>query len=859
MILAFSYKKTAFITFLFFLAMFSFAETGSDKTINSEASKIDKIYKRRLLGDKAFNDGLYDVAIKYYKQYLKNAGGDTSAVRNAYYCLISTCLKADNIKEAEYFYNKIKKLGADFYSRELVKKEKLNYWHNQILLAKGLNRQAAKNFSRIAKNTKNKDPQTYISALISQGITEIRLKNWEKAESIFRKVKENAPQKSDRKKAAEQLIIINTVSGDIKTAEKLLKKEAENYPDTPSIQLLRVYTLIEQNKMAEAETEYKKVSNKISEADNPIAFLVLLEFAEKYRQNKEYSPALNKFQLAFEKAPSLYEKELIAISTLNTLIEANKYRKAEASSKLFLDFFPNSILRDRILLLNIKILVKLEAKPEKVISLINENYKFEKNPGEEHINIAARIGKILFQIKKYQSALKFFSYVYKNSISRNQCGKGIYWTGKCYIELGKENKALEQFKSIDSKIPEWEYKAMLETALIFIHRNHYREAIEVLKTLLKNYPGKQLNPPPLYVYAEALAGNNELSLAVEKFIIFAESNKNSKLAPKAYRRAGDLNLRLQNFESAIKCYKKIVNLYPESKVSAESLYKLLYSYYLSGGYNKAIKAVDELNKKYPESDYAVQASFWLINYYLENKKIEAALDQLDRLYKKNADNKRLLNKILLKKAEIYFSMQKYAKAFKIIDSIKSVTKDSDLLAEAFYLEGDIYSENKNFDNAIESYKKVLNFKNQNDLAIAAQGRIGDCYFAVINFSDDKDETINMAVRAYKELLKRPSLSSFIKSQTYYKLGKCCELLKNKAAAEQYYYEALYGNALGLDCNTDAEKEWMAKAGIALSNLLQKDNTEKSDKAAINIYKTLIKYNIEPVSSFRNKIKILQKR
>ena len=46
-------------------------------------------YRARLLGDKAFEDGLYDVAEGYYRRYLEEAGADGVAARDAAFVKIA--------------------------------------------------------------------------------------------------------------------------------------------------------------------------------------------------------------------------------------------------------------------------------------------------------------------------------------------------------------------------------------------------------------------------------------------------------------------------------------------------------------------------------------------------------------------------------------------------------------------------------------------------------------------------------------------------------------------------------------------------------------------------------------------------
>ena len=93
-------KKALKLAFLLSLSL-PISSSG-DNTDSSQA-----LYQKRLLGDKALDNGLYDVAMNYYENYLKEATGDSPAIRDAYYCLISTCIQANNIDEAKRLFNEL--------------------------------------------------------------------------------------------------------------------------------------------------------------------------------------------------------------------------------------------------------------------------------------------------------------------------------------------------------------------------------------------------------------------------------------------------------------------------------------------------------------------------------------------------------------------------------------------------------------------------------------------------------------------------------------------------------------------------------------------------------------------------------
>jgi tetratricopeptide (TPR) repeat protein len=158
-----------------------------------------------------------------------------------------------------------------------------------------------------------------------------------------------------------------------------------------------------------------------------------------------------------------------------------------------------------------------------------------------------------------------------------------------------------------------------------------------------------------------------------------------------------------------------------------------------------------------------------------------------------------------------------------------------------------------YQDAIASYTEARAKSNDEDLLTASTGRIGDCYFATLNYAQDKKQALLDAITSYQKVLSPKSISIFIKTQTLYKLGKSYELLEEIEKAIEAYHEAFYSNIICMEQEKNPSKIWMVKSAIALTRLLQEKNTPEGADAAIKILKELIKFNIEPVSDFQQRI------
>ncbi len=100
------------------------------------------------------------------------------------------------------------------------------------------------------------------------------------------------------------------------------------------------------------------------------------------------------------------------------------------------------------------------------------------------------------------------------------------------------------------------------------------------------------------------------------------------------------------------------------------------------------------------------------------------------------------------------------------------------IAEAFYLQGDIYRELNRFTEAVNSYQKVLPLQKDPLLEQSVLGVTGDCYFALAS-STDRSEHLQNAVLYYEKLLNFNDVTRENMAMVLYRLARCYQLLKQQ--------------------------------------------------------------------------------
>ena len=819
-------------------------------------------YQKRLLGNEAFDSSLYDVAMNYYKRYLKDSIGDTPANRDAYFCLIATCLRAENIKEANNLINELESKYQSTFDKNPEEKRKLDFWQAEILLSEEKFADAEKIFTEILNDKDFSFDEITSSSYIGLGISQIRQKHWTEAKKTFTELNKLAKDDTTREIVNQQLVLINISLGKIDEAKKIIKDNPINKKENKEyLTLLEIYTLIADKKLEEAQKEYNSLRKVVAHPDT-LWYIVSLSFAQAYIDNEDYTTALPLLEDACVLAPELFDKQQAMLIQINTQIKAGENKSAAEDAEIFLKNYPNSDEKEDILLTLITLLSK-DEKYEKAISIATEYFSEDPIPSTKKLQIATVLGGIYLKTEDYKNAEEAFNYVVKNSLTEQEEGEGKYWLAEAELLQKKYTEAIESFTTLANAYPSWKEESKYKLALIYMQMKDYKKSADSFKSLIEKYPESKLQPSPKFLYANVLQELGENKEAIEHYLSFAKKQPENENAAKAYFESGCLSLKNNDFESAIEYFSIIRERYKDSPQLPDTLYNLSYAYYLNRDTENYIKSTQDLVNEFPETDYSIQSLFFLADFYMNKENdYEKAMQELSVLQEKYTDNPLILSKVLYEKAYLANKDGDNKAALNYLEQLTTDYPDSTSLGECFYLKGDILSEEGDYDKAIQYYldastsaEKANNF----GLKIASWGRLADSYFATLNYTDDQSLALNSAIKYYEKILDEKNISDFIKVQTLYKIGKCYELAKNNEKAINYYHEAVFGSILYAKEGRNPSIEWFTKAGIALAKILQHENTASGAEKAINVYNILIKYNIQPVEDFKLRINELSKK
>lgn len=292
---------------------------------------------------------------------------------------------------------------------------------------------------------------------------------------------------------------------------------------------------------------------------------------------------------------------------------------------------------------------------------------------------------------------------------------------------------------------------LYKEGLSFLEENKRKEACESLKKAIE----KKSDKADYYIaYGMALIENGQAKESIAQFdhAILEKKNQivynNNK---KAFRGKGIAYYRLGQFEEAIKQFKMALDMDGLNDLNEDIKRYLGECYVLNKQYKEAAKLYGELIEETKDSNLYTKRA----HAYELAKEYEAAEKDYDEAIKKDSKNydryiskfqfyerqgleaeaKKVLSDALLieaktdkdqyKVAQIYYYQGNDTECLKKLEAVKESYRD------AYYLEGEIYYKQNQYEQAVHSYEQYL--KQADSVAAGLYNQIVFCYMKMEDY------------------------------------------------------------------------------------------------------------------------------
>lgn len=765
---------------------------------------------------RAFDDGFYDVSIRYLEQFLSESVQHPK-IPQARFILAQSYFFKNRYADALNIFKGLE----DVYDN----KELLLFWLGEVYLKLADYPAAQTKYKELIVNYPQSGylPQAYYSL----GWSYFDKKQYEQARGVFEQLTLKFPK--------HQL------------SQDALLKTAQSFYDEASYR--------------KALKSFMSYIVAYPQAENLQE--VYLNLADTYYYIEDYANA----KLYYEKVLRAQDPKLVMsayVGKIWSLLKSRSFDDAQRTLKEAQEFSRlNKISEDDLMLVKANIMVEKGDLAEAVTVFDALIRDFPR--GQYHLQAYLGRANVNFLLKKYQESIADYSYVADRGNDPQlavKAGLGIAWS---YAKLNDLVQARSRFQRIadQSSDPETKANALVQLADVLAEAEQIEEAISVYEDVLKDQPDHSMAdyvrhqlavvllkagkvqqavlvlsdlkkdfPQSRYLedvdYYLGLAAfkNNEWELAAERIEVFLKNlSRPSDFLPEANYILALSYMNIKQTEEALKIFQRILRLYPDhAAVAKNSDIGIAKCQFELGQVKEAVKRFKLIAYKYPKTDTAFEALLWLAQYYLKTSDYAQAIEFYQQILEGFADHANI-NQIRYELGQAYEIQGVYdqalaqykqipqqdeglyakvklaiagifAKEFdvtKALEAYEAIASASPTLARESYLKiAQLYRNNQNYQKELEMYEKALKVD-------AAGGSISNAeiLFAVA----DTYEIMGSADEAVSGYLKIPAqhpAEILWAVKAYLRVARIFEDRKDWAGAKVTYQKII-------QLNTDESK------------------------------------------------------
>lgn len=770
------------------------------------------------VAQKAFEDGFYDVAMRYIDQLLKNFPQTDKRVEanlllGQCYFFQSQYLKAYETFQGLLQYNEYKDItlfwlgetslkGADYKKGEQYYKELVTSFPQSTYVP-----QAYYSLGWLYTDQNQlKEAQDIFDQLIK------KFPSHQLAEEAFFKIAENEYTQQNYERAIE-------LFKDFVLKHPHSTKHAEAY-----FYMAEGYYYL--NNYLDAVAYYAKTADIAY--DNKLVLMAKIGMGWCYLKLEKYDLS----QEHFDAAEKLAEEKKIFVDDVylgqaNLYTETKDHEKALAAYEKLTQQFPNSPRLGEALLGKANTHFALKDFDDAVRTYRSVIDKYESEAQQKETVEKAYFGLAWSYLKagSVDLALETFKTVKNRSENKTIKQSALTQIGDAYQDLNDFEKAIEIYDQILKDYPDSAYTDYVQyrQGIALLRLDKLDQAVVAFQAVLTNFPNSSYVSDVQYYLAVAAFKKEDWGQAqiyADKFIhasapsqeFLAEANYILALC---YYHLNQMDKALASFESLIKNFPEQSNIIKNVQVD------IAKTYFKKGDVNEALKRFKLLLQQYPNSEAAEETLVWLGDYYLEKGEFETASNYYEDYIQKFPKGDKM-SLVYFELGQTFLARGQYTEAVNTFKKIND--KDPEINAKAKMAIAEIFSKELKPEETISTYMSIVTtapeFKKD------AYNKIAGVY--------RQNKEYDKAIEAYREALKSDLGSSQIKSvELQFNLADTLEVMdQTKEATDEY---------LKIPYLYPKEIYWVIKAYLRIGRIFE--DQEKWEEAK-TIYKKILEYKTE---------------
>ena len=487
---------------------------------------------------------------------------------------------------------------------------------------------------------------------------------------------------------------------------------------------------------------FQKIKGKLTFTTSATRYEIDLFIANKIKKlstlrsstsqrNADTVIALKFLHDAYKIAPTTPLRKNVLQLIINDYVMIKDFASAITWSNLYINFYDDSNNNSKIdyMKLQLASLYRLNNELEKAAKLYKELTKSMALSSSDRNKAALNGGNLFLKLKQYSLATNLFELIANNDdLNKAAREQGQFLVAKT-MQLNKEFlKAADGFNNLASTSNKYHDQALLNALACYVNAKNRDLATTAFKKIMSSVADNEIKIQSQFFYCQLATITGEFKKAAIEYSDFVAKFPTHKLAADALFNGAELYFKIQEYNKANDFYQRFEQLYPNHKNLDKALYKSVYCNFFVNNFKALEGSLRQLKQRFPNSKYTVAAIFYMNNYYQEDTQYDKALQNLKFIINNKNISKNNHALAIYESANISAKRQQFSEAVKKLEQLILKYPTSDVVADALFLLGNINSLEKKYLQAIEYFIQTLQRRPMTEMAIKCLLRIADCYY-----------------------------------------------------------------------------------------------------------------------------------
>ncbi len=428
-------------------------------------------------------------------------------------------------------------------------------------------------------------------------------------------------------------------------------------------------------------------------------------------------------------------------------------------------------------------------------------------------------GNSLYQLERYIEAATAFEQTAQRYAGQDTAADALFLAADARYLAGHYRRAYSNLTELTTTFRDHPLlpEARFRMAECLQQTDQADAAVDTFASLNEDMPGHALSLEGLLRAAEILSSRGTFDRALDIYNLAGESATSTYWKVMAQHGMGMTLYQMNRLDEALDVFTTLSEMDSGLSHLEHAMYMKAMTLYVMGDYEQALEQCTSFLEEYTDSVWAEHVAFWMGEYYFNRSDYRKAEEILSRAAIQYPDGK-LLDNIVYSAGRSAFFLKEYVRCIDYMKQLIDVRPASKLLAEARFTQGDAMSELGRFSDALVVFDEIIRNAPNSYLVPLALGRQGDCYYTL---GSDDPSRYREAVTSYETVLATPSISTELRLQALYKLGRCYAKMDDTEQALDYYTRAVYQYKADIKHNRPGAAPWFTRAAFSAAHLLEK--------------------------------------